>query len=47
MTKAQETRLKNLRAKKASGKNKLTPLDLTFLKKLSAIERREARQTPR
>ena len=41
MTKGEETRLKNLQAKKAA-KRKLTPLDLHFLKKLEAMKRKEA-----
>jgi len=40
MTKGEETRLRNLQAKKLANK-KLTPLDLHFLKKLAAKKKQE------
>lgn len=43
MSKGEETRLKNLRAKKAA-KKKLTPQDVYYLEKLEAMEREEARR---
>jgi hypothetical protein len=42
MTKGEETRLKNLQAKKAA-KKKLRPLDVYYLKKLEAMKRAETR----
>lgn len=42
MTKSNQTRLKNLRAKKADPKHTLKPRDLIFLKKLTALERQES-----
>ena len=43
MTKSEETRLANLRAKKSDKKYELTSMDTLFLKKLESKKKRESR----